>query len=210
MTRTKCGMRGRLSASWAIPLVIVLASGPAVVQCGTAGTEAVGQRGDPPVAPENDRTTPAVTVISTEGLVAKIKAARGKVLVVNFWATWCPQCINEMPELVKFYRSINTPEVAFMSVSADHPDTLEDRVKPFVSEHELPFPVYVTDARSPEGLVKALNLDWEGGLPATFVFDKNGTLRQMWTEEIELADLTKGVAPLRAAHSTPKPVAGQH
>jgi len=138
---------------------------------------------------------PPIQTVQASELIALVRRARGEVLVVNFWATWCPPCITEMPELVKFYEQYSEKGVRFASVSVDHPDTVEERVKPLLRELKIPFPIYVFAETSPESFADAFDLDWTGGLPATFVFDQVGTLRIEWYEEIALDRLANAVDP---------------
>ncbi|MBI4558961.1 MAG: TlpA family protein disulfide reductase, partial [Candidatus Hydrogenedentes bacterium] len=128
-----------------------------------------------------------------------IKAAKGKVVVVNFWATWCPPCVHEMPDLLKFYEANKEKSVQFLSISADGPGAIDDRVRPFMTEKKLSFPVYALDVGSPDEIAEALKIDFEGTLPATLVYDSAGKLAKFWNEEITLAQLTNTVYPLRPA-----------
>lgn len=122
--------------------------------------------------------------------------AKANVLVVNFWATWCPPCVEETPELIEFYRRYHAKGVAFVSVSADHPDTVRERLAPFMEKHKIPYPVYVFTETSPKQLAHELALDWTGGLPATLVFDRQGALQKQWYEEVTASELAAVVEPL--------------
>ena len=117
-------------------------------------------------------------------------------MVLNFWATWCPPCVREMPELARFY-SETSGRVELVSVSVDHPDTVEKRVVPFLKERQIPFRVYVLREQSPSAVSAGLKLDWQAGaVPATFLLDKTGKVTQHWDEEVtaqELADALKGM-----------------
>jgi thiol-disulfide isomerase/thioredoxin len=148
----------------------------------------------PPVSPDHAASQPIVEVVDTARLLALLAGARqdGPV-VMNFWATWCPPCVNEMPVLADFARAYASKGVTVMGVSVDHPDTVDERVRPFVTRRRLPFPVYVLTERSPEAVGKALGVDWGGAVPATFVFDRSGCLIRSWFEEITWSDLTAAV-----------------
>lgn len=187
MTTTVHATRGWRAVP-ALALLISLAIWPLLMQ--QAGAEAATE------APEEVYALPPITVIDTETLLDRLKKERGKVVVVNFWATWCPPCVTELPEFVKLYRAYRDKNVVLVSASADHPDTLESRIKPFVAAKKLPFPVYVVGASSPDELGKALKVDWDGALPATFVFDGEGKLRKQWLEEITIADMERVIGPL--------------
>lgn|GEM_PF-1012774 len=129
-------------------------------------------------------------------LVEKLKASRGHITVLNVWATWCKPCLEEMPELVRFFREYRSKGVRFLSVSADHPDTLADRVRPYIEQQRIPFAVWVVGGESPDELVQAIDPRWQGSLPATFVFDASGARRQAWYEAIKYADLAGAVDAL--------------
>lgn len=118
---------------------------------------------------------------------------------MNVWATYCIPCIEEMPELARFYRERDAENVAFLSFSADAEYALDDTVKPFVVEQKLPFPAFVLQDLPPDKLVKALGAGtsgWDGELPATFVFDTSGALKRHWLELVHLNDLTQAVAEI--------------
>lgn len=127
-----------------------------------------------------------------KGLLA---SAKGKVVVVNVWATYCIPCIEELPELARFYRERDPQRVEFVSLNADPAYSIEDTVKPFVAEKGLPFPVHVLDGLPPDELGAILGAaDWGGELPATFVLDAAGVLKKHWFERVHLKDLEAAVA----------------
>jgi len=155
-----------------------------------------GCGGNPEAEPDGAHTGGAITVVDTARLVDEVAGARGSVLVVNFWATWCPPCVKEMPALARFYGEYSGKGVAFLSVSVDHPDLVDESVRPFVTAHALPFGIFVLDEPDPEKAGSGLKVDWGGAVPATFVFDRHGTLQRAWYEEITLSELARTVDPL--------------
>lgn len=162
--------------------------------CVTAVNSAVA--GDTAAPREQAKDTPTIRLVEARDIGDLIDRARGSVVVVNFWATWCPPCVQEMPALVEFYPICQERGIRFLSISADHPSTIDERVRPFVTEHRLPFPVHVMTDNGPEELDKVLGLGWEGGLPATFVYGRDGKMAHSWLEEVTLDDLVEVTAPL--------------
>ncbi|MFA6243323.1 MAG: TlpA disulfide reductase family protein [Candidatus Hydrogenedentales bacterium] len=169
----------------------------------------------PPAAPqplpdENTPVAPATAPpaaqaigpveLANEARVRELLAAtKGKPLVVNVWATWCMPCVAELPELAKFHEGREKLGAGFLSLSADLSYEVEQTVKLFMRDKKVPFPVYVLDSLPPDVLAKMLNVEeskWDGPLPATFLLDKDGVMKQFWFEEVTSEELTKAVASL--------------
>ena len=93
---------------------------------------------------------------------------RGRVLVVNFWATWCPPCLKEIPEFVRVQTRYAEKGVQFVGIAIDDPG----RVAAFVSRHGVNYPILMAEK---EGLTLSRNAGNRlGGLPFTVVIDRAG------------------------------------
>lgn len=139
---------------------------------------------------------PPVKVMNLQEALKALEKQKGSVVVVNFWATWCAPCVEEMPELIEFHKKFAPREVKFISYSADHPDGLDDRIIPVVKQTRITFPVYVVGGEQPDELVKAFDEKWQGSLPATFVYDAEGKKQKAWFRKISLEELKQAVEPL--------------
>ncbi len=167
-----------------------------------------GDNGSPepepePEEPDNGEADEAfaderVTLVDVAALTQVVEDADGTVTVINFWATWCPPCLNEMPYLVEFYETYADADVTFISVTADAPRTIDD-VLEYMTDEDIPFHVYVMDGIQPPDVAEALDIDFRGALPVTVIFDQEGDLVVQWDEEITLADLQEAVDPLLGA-----------
>jgi len=157
----------------------------------TAGRAAAQTQGSP---------APEINKVTSPELLEVIQKHRNKVVVLKFWATWCPPCVEEMPKVIAFYNKYaGSEDVALVSVSADLADSINDTVAPFLKEKGVPFPVWVIDAAGPEEIVARLGLDetrWEGTLPAAFVFDKQGRLSKFWIGPVPEGALEEAVKGL--------------
>ena len=100
------------------------------------------------------------------GKTWKLSDLRGKVVVVNFWATWCPPCRKEMPDLQALYDRFAAQNILILAIS----DEESGKVQPFIREHGLTFPVLLDPGR------KANKAFVVVGIPKTFVFDRVGIL----------------------------------
>lgn len=110
-----------------------------------------------------------VTFVTLKGERIQLRDLRGKVVLVNFWATSCPACVKEMPELVKTYERYHDRdfEIVAVAMSFDPPAFVKD----FADKNRLPFPVALD---TQEAVAKAF--DGVKVVPTTFVLDKNGQL----------------------------------
>ena len=101
-----------------------------------------------------------------------IKDRKGKVLFLNLWATWCVPCREEFPSIVKL--SGEYKDVDFVSISVDFPDEVNSKIIPFLKSNKADFTTYVNAFNGDEELINLLDKNWNGALPATFLFDKTG------------------------------------
>ncbi len=98
---------------------------------------------------------------------------RGKILLVDFWATWCSPCRAEMPKLVALFAAQKHRGLDLVTVSCDEPEQ-ESAAAQFVDRQGTPAPHYVRHATSDDDFINAIDPKWSGALPALFLFDRNG------------------------------------
>jgi peroxiredoxin len=91
---------------------------------------------------------------------------RGKVVLVNFWATWCPPCRKEMPDLETLYERFGSNGLVVLGIS----DEEAAKVEPFIRERKVSFPVLLDPGR------KVNDLFVVEGIPKSFVYDREGKL----------------------------------
>lgn len=80
-------------------------------------------------------------MVSLNGKTVSFESLKGKVVFMNMWATWCPPCIAEMPNIQKLYEKIGSDKIAFVMLSLDE-DGME-KVKKFIGKKGFTFPVYL-------------------------------------------------------------------
>lgn len=119
------------------------------------------------ITAEPAKPVPAFAITDLEGKEVTLDAFKGKVVVLNLWATWCVPCIKEMPSLERLSAKMKDKGVAVMSVSQDRGGLKQ--VGPFLEKHGLKgLPIYL----DPKGAV--LKAIAGRGLPTTLVIDKEG------------------------------------
>jgi len=111
----------------------------------------------------------------------------GKVVLINNWATWCPPCKIEMPELESYYNAHISDGFVVVAIESGEPPA---EVKTFIKEQGLTFPVWL----DPHGLSVDAFQNWN--LPSSYVIDRSGILRLAWTGGVNQATLEKYVTPI--------------
>ena len=116
---------------------------------------------------EHKIPAPDFTLPDVDGEVHRLSAYRGKVVVVNFWATWCPPCREEMPSMQRAWEQLQREDVLMLAVNVGED---EDTVFQFTANYPVDFPLLL-DLDS--GVTKAWPVR---GLPTTYVVDPRGRL----------------------------------
>ncbi len=116
--------------------------------------------------PEVGHQAPDFTLRNLQGNLEGLGDYRNKVIVLNFWATWCVPCLEEMPAFEKLYRRYRSEGVTVLAVSLDKGDI--SKVKNFIDTHNLTFPVLIDSDGIAEKLYPSFTI------PFTYVIDKEG------------------------------------
>jgi peroxiredoxin len=106
------------------------------------------------------------TLSDLEGKLWSRKGLEGKVVLVNFWATWCPPCRKEMPDLESLYKQFEKQGLVILAIS----DEDASKVKPFITEHGVSYTVLLDPGRKVNTLFHVM------GIPKTFIYDRSGKL----------------------------------
>lgn len=117
----------------------------------------------------SEGAAPSFSVVTLDGDTLTSSSLRGKVAVVNVWATWCPPCRLEMPSLEKLHEERSAGEVVVLGISVDAGP--EGVIRDFVREHHITYPVARMDPTTRAALGGVT------GVPTTLVLDRNGQVR---------------------------------
>jgi thiol-disulfide isomerase/thioredoxin len=123
-----------------------------------------------------------IPVVDENWIQNKIENRNGKILFVNFWATWCVPCVEEFPDLVRIYNEHKNSDFEFLSISVDLPSEIETKVKPFLNEQSAEFPVVVVEEKRSDEIINLINPEWSGAVPATVIYDEKGIRREFISE----------------------------
>jgi peroxiredoxin len=106
------------------------------------------------------------TLTDLHGTNWTLKDLRGKVVLVNFWATWCPPCRSEMPDLDTLYKQFNKDGLVVLAIS----DEDAGKVQPFIEQYKFSYPILLDPGR------KVNEQFVIEGIPKSFVYDRDGKL----------------------------------
>jgi thiol-disulfide isomerase/thioredoxin len=177
-----------MSTRWIV--AAVAAVGLAAVAISGVGRES-GPAGSAPGAcdPNAKPANLDFTLKDLNGKDVKLSSFKGKVILLNFWATWCGPCKIEIPWFNEFQQKYQNKGLVVVGISAD--DTV-DQLKPFVAEYRMTYTVLV--GRERDDVQEALGPVW--GLPTTLLIDRNGNVCKRHMGLAPRAELEKGILGL--------------
>ncbi len=177
-------------------LLTTLASPPALLAIGlllivagviAAASPSTGGAAEPVTREGLQAAAPDFSLPAPDGRgTLRLSDFRGRYVLVNFWATWCPPCRAELPDLAAYYADHAAEGFVLIGVNEQEPP---ETVSGYLAAQRLNFPV----ALDMEGVVMA---DYGvTGLPSSFLINPAGQIVQMWTGMISRATLERAVTP---------------
>jgi thiol-disulfide isomerase/thioredoxin len=131
-------------------------------------TYLAGCSSSPDSSKGNTQAAPEFSFSSLEGKTIAMKDLADKVVVVDFWATWCAPCREEIPHLNKLYAELKGKGFEIVGVSMDHEGV--DVVKDFARELRIEYPIVMGNEKDAEAFGGII------GLPTTFIIDRSGNI----------------------------------
>lgn len=156
-------------ARWNLVILMVLLVGAGWIWVNRLPAGSAGATGSLPPAPAIGHPAPDFTVIDTTGKSFKLSSLRGTPVVLNFWATWCPPCKAELPELQAGSERL-AGQVAIVGLNQGE---ASGQVKAFAEQNALTFPIPL-DERMDVSRTYGVR-----SLPTTFFIDRSGVIRYM-------------------------------
>jgi peroxiredoxin len=142
---------------------------------------------------------PDISVTTLEGKTLKLSELKGKRVVLDFWATWCPPCRKEIPHFIELANGASPDELVIIGISSEDADTL----KAFVKKNGINYPIALADdLPSPYSDVT--------GIPTTFFIDRQGVIQDVLVGYHDFNQLkSRALATDTVGEPKPAPNAGQ-
>jgi thiol-disulfide isomerase/thioredoxin len=133
--------------------------------------------------------------VNEAGFQTLVNSHKGKVVVYDFWATWCAPCRAELPQLVKLEARLHSQGVEVITISADEPEQKAAAGK-FIQKYGVQGPAYLKKADDDDHFINAIDPKWSGALPALFLYDKSGHKVRSFIGETDMAVLEAAIHKL--------------
>lgn len=133
--------------------------------------------------------------VDEAGYQKLVTANRGKVVLVDFWATWCKPCRAEMPELAKLSARLKDKGFQLVTISADEPEK-ETEAQKFAAQSGITWPAYIRKANDDDKFINSVDPKWSGALPAMILYDKTGKRVKSFIGETPVKDIEAAVSKL--------------
>ena len=131
-----------------------------------------------------DANHPVLRVTTFDGQTYDLAAQRGHWVLVNFWATWCGPCLQEMPELAAFAKSRKDVAV----IGLDYEDIERPQMEAFLRQHDPGYPIAIIDPYKPMQYFEAPR-----GLPTSYLIDPDGKIVKPFLGPITIKDLEQAI-----------------
>ena len=138
----------------------------------------------PPVLP---RPAPALAAKNLDGEAVNLADFKGKVVLLDFWATWCAPCVAAMPDIDRLHKKLAERGFTALGVSIDEGGAKV--VRPFIEKKKFTYPILLDEFKA-----------WKSwhvqSIPAMFLIDKSGQIVRQWVGKVDKAGLEKSVTDL--------------
>lgn len=136
----------------------------------------------------------SLTLIDSHGAPQKLGQWQGKTLIVNFWATWCAPCVQEMPELSALQKEFSKSNLQLLGMGIDSPGN----IKEFADKYHISYPLFSAGMEGTE--LSRLLGNPSGGLPFTLLIAGDGSIIKTYLGRLKMDDLRADITKITGTH----------
>ncbi|MBK9637206.1 MAG: TlpA family protein disulfide reductase [Bacteroidetes bacterium] len=130
-------------------------------------------------------------VIKLDQLLTILNNKSDSLLVLNFWATWCKPCVEEMQEFLRIEQELENKKVRFIYLSLDFKRDFETKLVPFVNKRKMKSDVFLLDEPDYDAWINIVDPSWQGSIPATLLLTPNAENRHFHEGQLTYLELKK-------------------
>jgi thiol-disulfide isomerase/thioredoxin len=134
-----------------------------------------------------------VKLLTLSELEQRVANGKDTTYVVNFWATWCGPCVEELPYFEKLNSEYAKKPFKVILMSLDFKSKLKTDVIPFVAKHKIKSEVYVVNEADQQKFIDRVDKNWSGALPATLILNTAKQVRSFYEQAFSYEQLIKTV-----------------
>lgn len=134
-------------------------------------------------------TSAQVKLLSLEDFDQRLASGKDTTFVVNFWATWCAPCVEELPHFEKLQAENSSLPLKVILVSVDAKSKISKVVDPFVKAHKLRSEVFIFEEPDQQKFIDHVDKNWSGAVPATLVVNAAAGRRNLYERELSFEEL---------------------
>ncbi|MFN5246606.1 MAG: TlpA family protein disulfide reductase [Ignavibacteria bacterium] len=138
-----------------------------------------------------------VEIVTLARLEKVMSSSKDTVYVINFWATWCKPCIEELPYFEEAHTFYATSNVRILLVSLDMPSELERTLVPFIQKKKLQSEIVLLNEPDPNIWIDKIESTWTGSLPATLIFNGSSKKRMFYEKQISKEELFSTIQQMK-------------
>ena len=135
----------------------------------------------------------SVDVIKYKQLEEYFDKKNDTLYVINFWATWCKPCVEELPSFEKINAEYKNQKVKVILISMDFKSKLDDRVIPFVKRNKIASKVLLLDEPDYNAWIDKVSLNWSGAIPATILVNASKGTREFYERSFEYEPMKEAI-----------------
>ena len=124
-----------------------------------------------------------------------LQSHKGKIVLVDFWATWCEPCRAELPALIHLAAKLHSKGFLLLTISADEAEQ-EEEAYIFLKKTGAPMPAYLKRVEHNERFIDSVDPKWSGALPALFLYDRDGHKVKSFIGETKAAEVEAAIRKL--------------
>ena len=125
--------------------------------------------------------------------VANLIEKSDSILVINFWATFCIPCIEEIPDLIKYTNLYKTNKVKLYLVSLDLQEYYPNKIKKFVTKKKFNTNIAWLNETNADYFCPVISADWSGAIPVTLIVNSKKSYRHFYEKELSATEIKKAI-----------------